>query len=74
MASEKHGTRLEWIIIWLIAIEVLFGIRHLYVEWVSEETEATMLAELKKAAETRSALLAELQRLRTIQENTPLQK
>lgn len=46
MSSEKHSTRLEWIIIILIAIEVAFGLRHLYME--SYDTfQDEVLAELR---------------------------
>ncbi|KXL49822.1 hypothetical protein M433DRAFT_151615 [Acidomyces richmondensis BFW] len=44
--SEKHSTELEWLIIGLIAIEVLFEIRKLWEEWRDwvdpENTEAMM--------------------------------
>ncbi|KAI0116222.1 hypothetical protein F4776DRAFT_315333 [Hypoxylon sp. NC0597] len=36
MVSEKYGHRLEWIIIFLIAIEVLFELRRVYREDISE--------------------------------------
>ncbi|KAF3059642.1 Required for meiotic nuclear division protein 1 like protein [Daldinia childiae] len=36
MVSEKYGHRLEWIIIFLIAIEVLFELRRVYRESISE--------------------------------------
>lgn len=36
MASERHGTRLEWIIIALIAVEVGFEMRHIVREWTHE--------------------------------------
>jgi required for meiotic nuclear division protein 1 len=32
VSSEKHGTRLEWIIILLIAVEVVFELRRVYLE------------------------------------------
>ena len=43
MASEQHGTRLEWIIIVLIAVEVVFELRRIFLEW-SLEREATAAA------------------------------
>ncbi|KAI8956510.1 sporulation protein RMD1 [Daldinia sp. FL1419] len=36
MVSEKYGHRLEWIIIFLITVEVLFELRRVYHESVSE--------------------------------------
>ncbi|OTA52923.1 hypothetical protein K449DRAFT_390625 [Hypoxylon sp. EC38] len=36
MVSEKYGHRLEWIIIFLIAIEVLFELRRVYREDISD--------------------------------------
>lgn len=44
MSSEKHNTRLEWIIIILIAVEVLFELRRVWRERVEEEH----LEQLKK--------------------------
>lgn len=32
MSAQKHGTRLEWIIIVLIAVEVMFELRRVYME------------------------------------------
>ncbi|KAH6686861.1 YagE family protein [Plectosphaerella plurivora] len=37
MSSEQHGTRLEWIIIVLIAVEVVFEVRRIVLEWMHEE-------------------------------------
>jgi len=37
MTSEKHGTRLEWIIILLISVEVLFELRRVYKEEFMEK-------------------------------------
>ncbi|EOO01989.1 putative family protein [Phaeoacremonium minimum UCRPA7] len=34
MSSEKHNTRLEWIIIILIAVEVLFELRRVYMDYM----------------------------------------
>jgi uncharacterized Rmd1/YagE family protein len=36
MSSEQHGTRLEIIIILLIAVEVIFEMRRIYLEWAQE--------------------------------------
>ena len=46
--SEKHGTGLEWMIIGLICIEVLFGIVHLWREGEKEETERRMREKWEK--------------------------
>lgn len=37
MSSEQHGTRLEWIIIALIAVEVVFEVRRIVLEWQEGE-------------------------------------
>ncbi|KAI1770180.1 hypothetical protein F4818DRAFT_273020 [Hypoxylon cercidicola] len=39
MVSEKYGHRLEWIIIWLITVEVMFELRRVYRETFSETSE-----------------------------------
>ncbi|OTA99152.1 hypothetical protein M426DRAFT_325393 [Hypoxylon sp. CI-4A] len=40
MVSEKYGHRLEWIIIFLITIEVVFELRRVYREYVSESQDS----------------------------------
>ena len=39
ISSEKHGTRLEWIIILLIAVEVVFELRRVFLERHAPEGE-----------------------------------
>ena len=50
MSSEKHSTRLEWIIIVLIAIEVVFELRRLFVEH-DDNFHDDVLAELRSLRE-----------------------
>ncbi|KAI1413365.1 hypothetical protein F5Y13DRAFT_161169 [Hypoxylon sp. FL1857] len=40
MVSEKYGHRLEWIIIFLIAVEVMFELRRVYREDISEASSS----------------------------------
>lgn len=40
MSSEQHGTRLEMIIILLIAVEVIFELRRIFLEWAQEREAA----------------------------------
>ncbi|KAF4335743.1 RMD1-like protein [Fusarium beomiforme] len=48
MSSEQHGTRLEWIIIVLIAVEVIFELRRIVLEMLQEREERKLAAELVK--------------------------
>ncbi|CAJ0555105.1 Ff.00g051700.m01.CDS01 [Fusarium sp. VM40] len=43
MSSEQHGTRLEWIIILLIAVEVIFELRRIVLEMMQEREMAADL-------------------------------
>lgn len=47
MSSEQHGTRLELIIILLIAVEVVFELRRIILEW-GQEREAARMAKAAK--------------------------
>ncbi|KAH7134659.1 hypothetical protein B0J13DRAFT_560907 [Dactylonectria estremocensis] len=48
MSSEQHGTRLELIIILLIAVEVVFELRRIVLEWIQERELAKMEKEIPK--------------------------
>ncbi|KAH7146361.1 hypothetical protein EDB81DRAFT_794982 [Dactylonectria macrodidyma] len=48
MSSEQHGTRLELIIILLIAVEVVFELRRIVLEWLQERELARMEKEMPK--------------------------
>jgi required for meiotic nuclear division protein 1 len=52
MSSEQHGTRLEWIIIVLIAVEVIFELRRIVLEMLQEREERKLAAELPKPVVT----------------------
>jgi uncharacterized Rmd1/YagE family protein len=47
MSSEQHGTRLELIIILLIAVEVIFELRRIVLEWHQEREAAKEAAQEK---------------------------
>lgn len=51
MSSEQHGTRLELIIILLIAVEVIFELRRIVLEWGQEKpaVEAVVDEQLRSA-------------------------
>ncbi|KAF5553925.1 RMD1-like protein [Fusarium phyllophilum] len=55
MSSEQHGTRLEWIIIVLIAVEVIFELRRIVLEMLQEREERKLAAELPKPVVTTPA-------------------
>ena len=40
ISSERHGTRLEWIIIVLITVEVVFELRRVYLDWHEDEVKS----------------------------------
>ncbi|KAF7544645.1 hypothetical protein G7Z17_g9785 [Cylindrodendrum hubeiense] len=50
MSSEQHGTRLELIIILLIAVEVVFELRRIVLEWMQERELAKLEKEKLKLA------------------------
>ncbi|KND89299.1 Required for meiotic nuclear division protein 1 [Tolypocladium ophioglossoides CBS 100239] len=50
MSSEQHGTRLELIIILLIAVEVVFELRRIVLEWVQESEADKATKELLQGA------------------------
>ncbi|KAF4955196.1 hypothetical protein FGADI_4778 [Fusarium gaditjirri] len=52
MSSEQHGTRLEWIIIVLIAVEVIFELRRIVLEMLQEREERKLATELPKPVVT----------------------
>lgn len=57
--NERHGTRLEWLIIVLIAIEVVFGIKHQWEEYHARNdansTEALLRRYLQAAEAERTS-------------------
>ncbi|KAG5755329.1 hypothetical protein H9Q69_004406 [Fusarium xylarioides] len=55
MSSEQHGTRLEWIIIVLIAVEVIFELRRIVLEMLQEREERKLAAELPQPVVTTPA-------------------
>ncbi|KAI5467997.1 hypothetical protein BGZ63DRAFT_399527 [Mariannaea sp. PMI_226] len=52
MSSEQHGTRLEWIIILLIAVEVVFELRRIVLEWMLERELAKEVPKPEVVAST----------------------
>lgn len=54
MSSEQHGTRLELIIILLIAVEVIFELRRIVLEWPGQE-KAVLSPTSSSAEELRKA-------------------
>lgn len=61
MSSEQHGTRLELIIILLIAVEVVFELRRIVLEWMQERelakeaTQATHALQTQMQTQTQAA-------------------
>jgi uncharacterized Rmd1/YagE family protein len=49
--SENHGHTLEWIIIWLICIEVVYGSWHIYWEWVESADQSSTTNLLRRYLE-----------------------
>ncbi|KAI9147696.1 Required for meiotic nuclear division protein [Paramyrothecium foliicola] len=58
MSSEQHGTRLELIIILLIAVEVIFELRRIVLEWAQEREAAKEVAAV--AADVKEAALEKM--------------